>query len=269
MYISNDINRVGHSNEVNEDTPNDVPVGHSDEINEDTPNDIRVGNSHEINEGTPNDIQVGHSHEINEGTPNDIRVGHSHEVNEYICNSVNEVKNYDEVDLKVAAAVKAVSDKIRKGLDELKKREARQLKKTKKRSCLQMQRGIIDACSAKFQPSCDSILPSDLSLGHLTSPQDRYMALECILWQQSQAVRQYSNQATWKCSFIAGCLRKFRVSMQSNTKDSPSTRIRWTRATEMINSIVGGLWKKWGPDAALVYEALACKLSVRLYNFRR
>lgn len=77
------------------------------------------------------------------------------------------------------------------------------------------------------------------------------------------------DEMAWKYRFIASCLRKIRDGVPTISDGlgvSPFTLHRWTTAASLINSIVDGLWEAWGPPAALVYEALACKFNALLHK---
>ncbi|KAJ8068742.1 hypothetical protein OCU04_002439 [Sclerotinia nivalis] len=113
----------------------------------------------------------------------------------------------------------------------------------------------------KGRAAYNEVIPPDFFARDENSLQDRSLLLENFLWQQSKSVFRNAREISWKCSFLAACLRKLRDPITSGLENDPSnaTSYRWLMAVQMINTIVDGLWLAWGPKAALIYEALAAK----------
>lgn len=154
-------------------------------------------------------------------------------------------------DMKVRQAVKNISNKIQKGLDEIKAA----LEKSNKQCTDLVVAG-------------DQLIPQDFN-DRFERGESNIEDLENLLWNQSSTVVRKALGVAWKCSFIAVCLRKIRQRAPNAYKitgASQSTISRWTVAASITNSIVDGLWVTWGPKAALVYEALACKCHTLLFN---
>ncbi len=191
--------------------------------------------------------------------------------------SVNTQTNVDE-----EKAIASITNKIRKALikkEKLLAKEKQDLARNKQAlstNCEPSTNGIpytkgVLATKALTEKTIDSIVRTSQSFRG--SIGDRLLQLENIHWNQyelfdqSDALKvvQDSQITAWKCSFIAGCLHNMNPKAIKG-KICRSTRSRWVVAVRVINSIVAGMWPKWGPVATMVYEALACKLYGLLFN---
>ncbi|CAD6440080.1 97c0c9a9-1f08-4e7b-a9af-d5f7ffaed4e2 [Sclerotinia trifoliorum] len=107
----------------------------------------------------------------------------------------------------------------------------------------------------------NEVIPPDFFARDENTLQDRSLLLENFLWQQSKSFFRNAREISWKCSFLAACLRRLRDPITSAVENDPLnvTSYRWLMAVQMINTIFDGLWLAWGPKAALIYEALAAK----------
>ena len=169
--------------------------------------------------------------------------------------------NDDEVGIKANEenAINIISKKILRGWAALKAQA-----KKKRASC---RRRIVPVTS-EFQYENDEAV------------EDRLLKLENFHWEQSQKVMEADQDTnmealiidqdatvmSWKFSFIAGCLHKLCMRQDKVDGARRATIYRWVSAASIINSIVDGLWIKWGPKAVLVYEALACEYFDILFN---
>ena len=162
----------------------------------------------------------------------------------------------NEVGVGEDEAVKSLMSKIMKGLDKLSRA-------TKEGKSTQPTCTDVAVPGSEFCPT--DIVPMDFNARFACGEyniKDRSLCLENILWEQASRVLRSASQISWKCRIVAACLRKFR-DLAPTACDvrgrSPSTRTRWVLAASAVNAIVDGLWRVWGPQAALVYEALSCK----------
>ena len=168
----------------------------------------------------------------------------------------NDTSNYDEA--AEDKYVTAISKKIRKGIEQVLRK-----KRNKNNHC-----SDVAATGAKLSTE---IIPTDFEYAFLRGEfgvKDRLLCLQIVLWQKSSRVIRDARSISWKCSFIAACLSRIgnpELSDIENTAVSKSTRVRWAIAAWLINFIVNGLWSVWGPTAALVYEALACKSNASIH----
>jgi hypothetical protein len=172
----------------------------------------------------------------------------------------------------VTKAVETISNKIRKALNKMFPGEKKKKKKKRNANQLQGQARCIDVVASSGQLYSTDVILSDFKArfarGEFTT-KDRFLCLENLLWKQSSRVLQSAQEIAWKGSFVAACVRKIRhrtLSLSEEAGASQSTVTRWTIAAWMINLIVDGLWPTWGPKAALVYEALACKSYILLLD---
>jgi len=94
----------------------------------------------------------------------------------------------------------------------------------------------------------------ELATTQSTQPKELKEVIDRI-WCEVTQLMQDSEEAGWKCLFICSCLR-----ILYGIKDDNRTVTRWLDIARIVNSIVDGLWKHWGPHALFVYEALASKL---------
>jgi hypothetical protein len=103
----------------------------------------------------------------------------------------------------LSTAIETISNKIRKGLDEIKKQKGSQP---------QMEAKCTDVVTRDHLSSSD-ITPSDFNvhfaLGELPI-EARSLRLETIHWQQALDVLRPAHQTAWKNCFIAACLRGIR-----------------------------------------------------------
>jgi hypothetical protein len=230
------------------------------EINRD-PNHDEIDELDDEVDGTDDDEEDEGGDEEEDGTGDDEgdNTGggdNTTDIPSIICSGV-------DVENATVKSIETVSNKIRKALDKMFPGETK--KKKGKANQLQVQAGCINAVGCGGQLYSTDVIPSDFEArfarGKFTT-NDRSLCLEKLLWQQSSRVLRGAQEIAWKGSFTAACIRRIRrgtLSLSEETGASQSTVTRWTIAAWMINLIVDGLWPTWGPNAALVYEALACK----------
>ena len=155
--------------------------------------------------------------------------------------------------------ITALTKKIQKALNV--KFSPKKKRDTKIGSPLQMQLGCTDVVVSdsnvlgqlRTQTSSTDILSSDFNVRFENGEfpiQDRSLCLEGLLWKLSSRLVQGAHEMAWKYRFIAACLRTIRNDVSTNCDDfgvSTFTLHRLTTAAGIINSIVNGLWKAWGP----------------------
>jgi hypothetical protein len=153
-----------------------------------------------------------------------------------------------------------IAKKILSGLDGMRPKEKKRPKKTGK---TKPNAAVIDGVIDRAQPILNGSIPTDfrncVDRGDI-GLDDRLAYLEIFLLKQSSSVTKSAHETVWKYKFLVACVRRLRNhDLSSNVKGCKATRVRWIYATRIVNSVVKGLWCTWGPRAALVYDALACK----------
>jgi hypothetical protein len=115
----------------------------------------------------------------------------------------------------------------------------------------------------------DAIVISEFDSYHMKGELtivDRFSYLDALLRKKSSEVTKDAREISWRFSFVAACIRRMRDFLPAvcvdtaACNDSDANRFslrRWSISAWIINSIIDGLWPAWGPQAALLYEALA------------
>ncbi|OBT82966.1 hypothetical protein VE02_08461 [Pseudogymnoascus sp. 03VT05] len=153
-----------------------------------------------------------------------------------------------------------IAKKILSGLDGMRPKEKKRPKKTgKTKPNAAVIKGVIDRAQPIPNGNIATVFRNCVDRGDI-GLDDRLAYLEIFLLEQSSSVTKSAHETVWKWKFLVACVRCLRNhDLSSSVKECKATRVRWIYATQIVNSVVEGLWCTWGPRAALVYDALASK----------